>query len=356
MTKERFKATRDPEIKLDSTSGIYYYRGTPKPRGGEIVRSLKADSFGLAVQAKKTLLIEIRGIDPRAGRSTFKEYARAFEIEYEHRLKQGDVSKSQVNKIKAALKALGPFLDDYQISQIGPKLFLDYVAYQRGRKPGRKLENDTVTLNMLMIKAFKARHIPELISFKNPDPPRVKRRPLTEVEIRALMSVGSPDVKLLVCIGYTMGMRPGEILAQDWKEVDLDRGFLTVLAEKNKNNKARTLAISKDALQALRERRQASTDTTAVFPSRLKAQAHLTTIRGPWADAIEDAQLDDGLVPYNLRHTAATEMGRRIRSGATTIVHVCRYLDHDIETYAKHYLHLTEDDTVVVAGLIGMPE
>jgi integrase len=354
MTKGRFEDTRDPEIKRDLRSGIYYYRGTPKHKGGEIVRSLKVESFGLAVQAKKTLLIEIRGIDPRAARATFKEYARAFELEYEHRLKSGDVSKSQVGKIKAAIKALGPFFNDYAISQIGQPLFLDYVRYARTENPSRKLENDTVTLNMLMLRAFKARHLPQEITFKNPDPPRAKRRPLTEGEVRGLLDVGSDDVRMLVTIGYTMGMRPGEILSLDWKEVDLDRGFVTILAEKNKNRKSRTIALSKDAWDALRARRL-NTKGNAVFPSRYSSQPNLTTIRKPWEAALKDADLDQNLVPYNLRHTAATEMGRRIRAGLTTIVHVCRYLDHDIETFNAHYLHLTEDDTQVVAGLVGLP-
>jgi integrase len=308
------------------------------------------------VRSKKSLLIELRGIDPRATRSTFKEYARAFEIEYEQRHAAGSVSQSQVWKVKAAIKALNPFFGDYQISQIGQSLFLDYVREAKKTNPTRKLENDTVTMNMIMRKAFKSRHVPELLSFRNPDPPREKRRILSEAEIKALLEVSDSKLKLFIIIAYTMGMRPNEILSLEWKEVDLERGFLKVLASKNKNRRGRTIAISPEALEALKVHRSKIPEATAVFPSRFKSQTHLTTIDGPWMEALETAGLDKSIVRYNLRHSAATEMARRIRAGVTTIVHVCRYLDHDIETFAKHYLHLTEDDTVVVAGLIEVPK
>ena len=72
------EATKDREIKLDTRTGLYYYRGTPIRGFGEKKYPLGVRTFGAAVMAKKDLLLRIRGIDPSAKDIVFSDYTKIF--------------------------------------------------------------------------------------------------------------------------------------------------------------------------------------------------------------------------------------------------------------------------------------
>jgi integrase len=341
------KSTKDPEIKL--RNGVYYFIGTPVPGGGQVRRSLGAESFGKALQAKKELLLDLRGISAKDAFLTFENVAEVF------RKDKARISQSTRNKCNSALNYLLPFFGRRRVATISEEMFNEYVESQRERTPDRKLENDTVHLNMILKRAYEKGVIPRPVSFKNPDPSTTRRRALTEEELRTLRKGADSLLRDYVDIAATMGMRPSEILSLEWKDVDLASGFITILAKKNKNARMRKIMASPDALEVLRRRRDESPGDF-VFPGRFKGSTHLKTMDGPFRKVADQAGLDPALVPYNLRHTFCTNAARNIRDGKTQLVHVCRYCDHDIRTFEKYYLHLTAEDTAVIAGLVKVPK
>ena len=71
-------------------------------------------------------------------------------------------------------------------------------------------------------------------------------------EERALLAVAGPHLQRLIVGALATGMRLGELLRLQWKDVDLDRGQITVRAETTKTRTARVVPISA-RLQAVLE-------------------------------------------------------------------------------------------------------
>jgi integrase len=355
--KNRFKPTKDPEIFQDTRNNTHWFRGTPIPGKGSIMRSLKVKTFGLAVQAKKTLLIEIRGIDPRARGIKIGDLLLSLEKE------KANLSKSTLNKCRAAQKSLNPYFENLLVTSVNREHVDEFVSLSKKQSPTRKLENDILHLNMVMKRAYEKGLIPRPLTFKNPDKRRQKKRSPTPSEIAALYEFAdSHELKRFILIESTMGPRPGETLSLEWSEVELDTGFVTILAEKNKNNRQRRIAMSPAVWENLKQWRFEN-NHSAVFVPRLSDQEKpwLMSIDHQFERAVDRAWkagrlVKNDITPNSLRHYFATQCARQINAHKTDILRVCEYLDHSLDTYKEWYLDLNEEDTRHVASLVEEPK
>jgi integrase len=97
-------------------------------------------------------------------------------------------------------------------------------------------------------------------------PPQVKRKikPLTQEQLRTLLEAARGDkLEALYVLAITTGMRQGELLGLQWRDIDLEAGRLTVNrsvydGEINPPKTAagnRTIKLSKLAIAALKQHR-----------------------------------------------------------------------------------------------------
>ncbi len=75
---------------------------------------------------------------------------------------------------------------------------------------------------------------------------KIKSKPvemLTPEQTRQLLESADPTIRPVLAIGAFAGLRPAEITRLDWREVQLDRGFIEVTAAKSKTASRRLVTI-----------------------------------------------------------------------------------------------------------------
>ena len=158
-----------------------------------------------------------------------------------------------------------------------------------------------------------------------------------EEEMRLLEACNDPrrvHLRPIVICALDTGMRQGEIFSLRWRDVDLDKGTITVAAFNTKTMRARTISLTvrlARELEAIAARAPQQPDDL-VFGITDNVKRSFDTVRR--AAGIEDVRFHD------LRHTAATrlvsahiplsEVGRVL--GHTQANTTYRYVNANIET------------------------
>jgi integrase len=153
---------------------------------------------------------------------------------------------------------------------------------------------------------------------------------LTTSEARRLLLACSETILAAVAIGMFAGLRREEINRLDWKEVDLERGFIEVAAVKSKSARRRLVTISDNLLEWLIPLRQLA------GPVRLPEK----TYRRRFEEAVKEARIEKW--PHNaLRHTFASNHLALHQDAAKTALE----LGHtESATLFRHYRELVRPD------------
>jgi len=118
--------------------------------------------------------------------------------------------------------------------------------------------------------------------------------------IAAAKSTKNPYTLLVVRFALETGMRRGEILALNWREVDLQRLSVSVLEAKNGHS--RVIPLSSRAVAILQEARRLQDDQSAsVFPMSANG------FRLSWERLVKRANIT-GLHFHDLRHEAISRL------------------------------------------------
>jgi integrase len=161
------------------------------------------------------------------------------------------------------------------------------------------------------------------------DPPRLKRgeiQPLDREQTRTLLQTAEGDrLHALYVVAVTAGLRPGEMLALRWSDVDLEAGALRInralsgseFAATKTPRSRRKVELSSTARAALRAHRKRQLeeqmkkaglwkDHGLVFPSAVGTPlSHCNVVRS-FKALLTRAGLPAGTRLYDLRHTCAT--------------------------------------------------
>ncbi len=208
-------------------------------------------------------------------------------------------------------------------------------------------------LGSILQRAFESGQIPANPARavrKAPRPRRAEVRPLAPTTIERMRAVSSPrDATLMSVLAYA-GLRPGEALALQWRDIReqtiLVERALSLGEEKDTKTAAhRTVRLLAPIAADLREWRLRSGRPPAkalVFPSAAGTgwtqPAYQSWRRRAFRRALDGAGLEHAR-PYDLRHSFASLLLHEGRS----VIYVARQLGHDARLTLSTYGHVMDE-------------
>lgn len=290
-------------------------------------RSAALDALG----RRRLEVKEGRYIPPRAGaRLTFRDLAIAAMQQKKLRLAPASYETDLLR-----LKQLMPLIGNLPADRLTPARIEETLAHFR-----RSVSSSTVNrFHALISSIYKFAVHAGRISV-NPAT-KVKRYKENESRIRWLRPEEEKAIRdALVAdaheyefdLALHTGMRRGEQFGLEWRNVDLERGILTV---KGKTGRRHVIANSK-AIAALRKLHAITGKETHVCPDAGEG------VKRDWRRWLEEAAKKAGVKDFHwhdLRHTFAS----RLVMNGVDIRTVQQLLGHKNITMTMKYAHLAED-------------
>lgn len=176
--------------------------------------------------------------------------------------------------------------------------------------------------------------------------PRGRVRFLSEEERARLLSAckenENPYLYIVVVLALSTGARRMEILGLRWKDVDLNRGVITL--HETKNGERRILPLVGHALELMQQHAKIRLlNSELVFPSYNFKNP--MDIRTPWETLLKRAEISDFRF-HDLRHSAASYLAM---NGAS-LAEIAEVLGHKTLQMVKRYAHLSEAHTSKVVA------
>jgi integrase len=209
----------------------------------------------------------------------------------------------------------------------------------------RKALKDAVRLQLLSLNVADSA-IP-------PRPIKQEIHPLSQEQVKTLLETARGDkLHALYVLACTTGMRQGELLGLQWKDIDLDAGTLRVersvydgvISPPKTTSSGRTIRLTKLAVAALKQHRIDAAKLRIsewVFPTTNgKTIGHQNLHNRSWKPLLERAGLPHSTRFHDLRHTAASLL---LGEGVPVPV-VSQLLGHaDSSITLKVYAHMLPD-------------
>jgi len=165
---------------------------------------------------------------------------------------------------------------------------------------------------------------------------KLSDRYLMPDEFQALLNACDQDLRVLVHLAAVTGMRRGELMALQWEDLDLERGYLVVRAANSKTSEARTVPLNGEAREILRS--FSDHHEGRVFPFQ-------NFPRRRWERVIRDLGWDRINVPrlrkwrfHDLRHTCASWLAM----ADVPMSKVAKILGHKELKTTQRYAHLAD--------------
>jgi integrase len=213
---------------------------------------------------------------------------------------RGQVSpRSHERYAEIARKNLAPLLGALTLTKLQPAHISQ--AYAKALASGRRdgsggLSARTVThMHRVLREALQQAVCWQLLA-RNPadavKPPKVERKQMNVLDTDAAVTVieAARETPLFVPIllGIRCGLRRGEVVALRWRNVDLERGQISVVAsaeqteqgvreKEPKNGKGRTIVLSATEVEELRTHRARQAEGLLALGVRLTDDHHVVT-------------------------------------------------------------------------------
>lgn len=254
------------------------------------------------------------------------------------------------DRVDSVRQQLIPFFGKKPLAEITPS---DVEAFraQRVLRNGKKLpavatvNADHATLKHIfsiaerrgLVLTNPAKKVPL------PDPGNERDRVLSPDEWNRLYSIAPEHLKPILLIAFQLGMRWGEIMSLTWDCVDLQRGFLRVLAAKCKTGEGRTIPLTPEVrgmLSELAKVRHLNTNQVFLYEGQ-----PIQRVKRSFATACRNVGIAD-LRFHDLRHCAATNLRR---AGVDTVT-AMKIVGHKSEKMHRRYNSVSEEDLTKAAG------
>lgn len=244
----------------------------------------------------------------------------------------------------------------YALSDLTPPLVAEYRDKLAAGYPGDAPRSPATVVRYLAalshclsvaVKEYQWLDDSPMRKVAKPAEPRGRVRFLSEQERAALLSAceasANPYLLSVVVLALSTGMRAGEIMALEWRDVDLARGWLTL--RETKNGDMRGVPLAGRALELVKEhaRTRHRVDTPLLFPGKTPGKP--MDLRQPWEKALKQAGIEDFHF-HDLRHSAASYLAM---NGAS-LNEIAAVLGHKTLAMVQRYAHLSESHKAGVVG------
>ena len=239
-------------------------------------------------------------------------------------------------------------LGAYPLADLTPPLLAEYRDKLAGGHPGAVPRSPATVVRYLAAlshclsvaaKEYQWLESSPMAKVSKPSEPRGRVRFLSNEERAALLSAceqsSNPYLLPVVVLALSTGMRAGEIMNLEWRDVDLTRGWLTL--RETKNGDMRGVPLTGKALELVKEhaRTRRRLDTPLLFPGKTPGKP--VDLRAPWNAAVKRAGLVDFRF-HDLRHSAASYLAM---NGAS-LNEIAAVLGHKTLAMVQRYAHLSE--------------
>lgn len=238
-------------------------------------------------------------------------------------------------------------LGAHALANLTPPLLAEYRDKLAAGHPGNAPRSPATVIRYLAalshclsvaVKEYQWLEDSPLRKVSKPREPRGRVRFLSEPERAALLAAceESPNPYLfpVVVLALSTGMRAGEIMALEWRDVDLARGWLTL--RETKNGDIRGVPLAGKALDLLKQYGKVRRlDTPLLFPGNNPGKP--VDLRVPWLAALKRADIEDFRF-HDLRHSCASYLAM---NGAS-LNEIADVLGHKTLSMVKRYAHLSE--------------
>lgn len=163
--------------------------------------------------------------------------------------------------------------------------------------------------------------------------PAWRTRFLSPKEYARLMAAADMRLRPIILCAVATGLRQGNILSLDWRQVQLDARAISVRTKGDKRQIVRITQALMAALSAMPERRG------KVFDS--------ANFKRLWYAAVEDAGLEDFRF-HDLRHTFASWA----RQAGADLADIKEGLNHSNINMTLRYAHVKPDETITAADRV----
>lgn len=233
--------------------------------------------------------------------------------------------------VKYQLQRLLDRFGDMNLADITHSVMRVWVDEGLARTKPATVQRDLIALRAILNKAFREELLAQMPPF-----PRIKLEPgrsrwLTVDEEKRLLMAAKPHLRALITFAVDTGGRKSELLKLDWRNVDLDRGFVTF--RKTKNGEDRSVRLTDRAQRVLAELSPKASGP--VFTFRGKA---IKDIKSSFDHARARAEVEDFRF-HDLRHTFAS---RLVQQGVT-LYEVMHLTGHKSFEMVQRYAHLAPD-------------
>jgi integrase len=312
-------------------------------RGQRVRKTTRQGDRRVALQiegAERSRLAQAAvGIERRQPAPRLKDFAQRF-IDYIQArcAEKPNTVEFYASKLARLLKF--PPLADASLDEIDESLVDCYVQFRRPHVEPATLNRELATLRRLL-RLAQEWHVTDRV-------PRIHLLPgerqrefvLSHAEERIYLEFAPQPLRDVALLLLDTGLRPGEALALEWRDVHLDAasavqlGYLSVREGKSRNAR-RTLSLTArvramlEARAAGRRSRWIFTDATATQPlSRY-------TLKDQHDRTRQALKLPREFVIYSLRHSFGTRLAQ---SGADAFV-LMRVMGHSTVIVSQRYVH-----------------
>ncbi len=262
---------------------------------------------------------------------TFKEIAAEY-LQWAVQNKAHSTIQSEDYRLRLFVSALG----NRQIKHLKMQ---DYEPLLVGKPHYRRLK-----INMLKAIykfAIERKYLKVNIAqeFKAPRIPSTPPNFINENDVKKIFECMSPEALVKYKILYYTGLRPGEMLSLQVRDIDLVKK--SILVRYSKTGRFRVIPMHEELIPIFKDLKVGKTKEAFLFPSRTNPNGHQVQIVTGLRRACKRAGVE-GVSPYSFRHTFATrilEKTKDIRAaqqllGHTSIQMTTRYataLDHRLK-------------------------
>lgn len=333
---------REPYLLLNKETGYYYVRKFKASRG-ELFESTKEKTLGKARKARDEMIAEFEGrgrVRARSGRVTITTCSALTLLWCRDEFKAGERRKRTLEHDRSMLPLIRDHFGESFADEIDEAFWANWVR-KKGRKLNRTLGDIAKYLSLTLRIAHEQKLIGRKPTITNPDPQNETVRIYTDDELRLFVKHAEPDLKELMMIAITTGMRPHENREVRWDMLTLGKRTVIIAlpAWFTKINKGRQFEAS-PAAAVIYRKRHAKRNGPYVFPAPKDSKVPLSkkTLSRMWFRMLKLARAEGfaGLAKFHwLRHTFAT---KALLDAELPVQIVSEYQGTSIVTLQRRYL------------------